>query len=57
MIKLIKNLRFNYNHLYTYCRGKYAEATIKVLQESGYNIEGVIDDNDNFSKSNFLKYT
>jgi|TARA_B100001964_G_C14245026_1_gene606981 glycosyltransferase involved in cell wall biosynthesis len=55
-IKLIKNLRFNYNHLYTYCRGKYAEATIKVLQESGYNIEGVIDDNDNFSKSNFLKY-
>ena len=55
-IKLVKKLNFNYNHLYTYCRSKYAAATIKGLEESGYKVEGVIDDNDSFSKSNFLKY-
>ena len=55
-VELIKNLRTNYKSLYTYCRSKYAAATIKALKEFGYRVEGVIDDNDSFTKSKFLKY-
>ena len=55
-INFIKNLRFQYKHIYAYCRSKYAAATIKALKEYGYNVDGVIDDNDSFNKSKFLKY-
>ena len=32
-INFIKNLRFQYKHIYAYCRSKYAAATIIALKE------------------------
>ena len=55
-INLVSNIGKNYKHLYAYCRSKYAAATIEALKESGYNIEGVIDDNVSFGDSTFLTY-
>ena len=55
-VDLIKGLNIDFKNLYIYCRGKYAEATIKALQETGYNVKGIIDDNNIFTKNNFLKY-
>jgi len=55
-IDLIKGLNFDFKNLYIYCRGKYAEATIKALRETGYNIKGIIDDNNIFTKNSFLNY-
>lgn len=55
-VNFVRDLKIQYKHLYTYCRSKYAAATIKALTESGYHVDGVVDDNDSFSKSKFLQY-
>ena len=51
-----KNKLNNYTKIYTYCRHKYTAATIKLLQNKGYNIVGVIDDNKSYNNSSFLNF-
>jgi len=51
-----KNKLNNYTKIYTYCRHKYTAATIKLLQNKGYNIAGVIDDNKSYNNSSFLNF-
>jgi len=42
--------------IYAYCRHKYTAATIKLLQNKGYNVVGVIDDNKSYNNSLFLDF-
>lgn len=55
-IKLVKNLSNNYLNIYAYCRHKYTAATIKALNENGYNVSGVIDDGKEYINTNFLGF-
>ena len=53
-ISLVEKLNKKHKDFYIYCRSKFAAATIKILEENGYIIKGVIDDNKSFVKKNFL---
>ena len=55
-ISIVKGIGNNYNHIYTYCRSKYAAAIIESLRESDCQIKGIIDDNPSFSNTSFLSY-
>ena len=47
-VKLIKEFNLK-KDVYLYCRSKYTSASIKLLNESGYKIKGIVDDNEQFS--------
>jgi len=55
-IKLINKLKNRHNNIYIYCKGKYAAATIVILEKYKYTVKAVIDDSYIFGKNNFLNY-
>ena len=55
-VAIVKDIGNKYNQIYTYCRSKYAAATIGALKESKFRIKGIIDDNITFSNTSFLSY-
>ena len=55
-IKLINKLKEKHKNIYIYCKGKYAAATIVILEKYKYTVKAVIDDSYVFEKNNFLNY-
>ena len=53
---LVKGKLNKCTKIYAYCRHKYTAATIKILQNKGYNVVGVIDDNKSYNNSLFLDF-
>ena len=55
-IKLINKLKTRHKNIYIYCKGKYAAATISILEKYKYAVKAIIDDSYVFGKDNFLNY-